>query len=417
MVRFLHTADWQIGMPANFLGPEARARYAAARVDVIRRLGKVAADQGCDFVLVCGDVFDTNQLRPQTVRRALDALRDVPVPVYLLPGNHDPLNDVSVFSSSVFTQEAPDHVHVLDAPGPVAVAPGVELVAAPWLTKFPDVDLVGQALDQLPPGPAPQGTVRIVVGHGIVDELDRSSGRNPARIATAPLMQGLASGRIHYVALGDRHSRTEVAGTAAIHYSGAPEPTSDREVLPGDVLVVEIDPDREQPVRVRSHHVASWTFSVQTHRVDSDADLQALDQALSALPDKDRTVVQLELTGTLTVAGFATLEEIRQRHRDRLGALIERDQHRDVVVVSDEHEWSQIGLRGFLASAVEEIRVLAERGPATRPDDQQPLNGEDETEPEVATGRTPFQPDLPDDEESARDALALLYRLTSGGVR
>lgn len=407
-MKFLHTSDWQIGMTRHFLAGEAQARFAAARVDVIGRLGRVAADQGCEFIVVAGDVFESNQLTAQTVRRALEALRHVPVPVYLLPGNHDPLDAMSVYTSDVFRDEAPAHVHVLDRPGVHEVAPGVEIVAAPWHGKHPDRDLVAEALAEVPVGPAQEGVVRIVVGHGAVDVLDPDR-RSSASIATAPLVEALEEGRVHYVALGDRHSRTQVA-EAAIHYSGAPEPTDYRETQPGDVLVVELEPGAS--VRVTPHHVGTWTFRDVRQQVGSTSDIEALDAQLSTLPDKDRTVVRHALQGTLTVGQHARLEAVLDKHGDLLAALVPWSRHQDLAVVSDEQEWAELGLGGFLGTAVEEIRGLAEHVPDGAPGlDAEP--GEAFEEP---GDRVPFQPGREDDEESARDALALLYRLTRGGA-
>lgn len=438
MVRFLHTADWQVGMTRRFLSAEAQARFSQSRVDVIRRLGRVAQDQGCDFVVVCGDVFESNQLTPQTVRRALEAMREVPVPVYLLPGNHDPLDAMSVLTSPVFREEAPPHVHVLTETGLHEVAPGVELVAAPWRSKHPGRDLVGEALTGLGQGSAPPvGTVRIVVGHGAVDELDPDR-RNPATIATGPLRSALEEGRIHYVALGDRHSRTQVAGTPAIHYPGAPEPTAWREEAPGDVLVVDVEPGTG--ARVTPHHVGTWSFHLVGAHLGSDDDLDELDARLSALPDKDRAVVRLVLSGELTVAQHARLDELCARHRDTLAALDQWARHTDLAVLDDDADWADLGLGGFLASAVEEIRAFArpvgpvpggEAGGVPGATGAVPLSAgtadaQDGPDPDGVPvdgaadddvmGREVFRPGRNDDEGSARDALALLYRLTRGGA-
>ncbi|WP_029202349.1 metallophosphoesterase family protein [Ornithinimicrobium pekingense] len=428
MVRFLHTADWQIGMTRRFLSSEAQPRFSQSRVDVIRRLGRVAQDQACAFVVVCGDVFESNQLTPQTVRRALEALRSVPVPVYLLPGNHDPLDAMSVYTSAVFREEAPEHVHVLDGPGPHRVAPGVELVAAPWGSKHPGRDLVAEALSVVDQGPAPAGTVRVVVGHGAVDELDPDR-RNPASISTGPLRAALDEGQIHYVALGDRHSRTQVGDRPGIHYSGAPEATAWREERPGDVLVVEVEPGAE--VRVTPHHVGTWSFHLVQERLGSDADLDALDARLRALPDKDRAVVRLALRGELTVAQHARLEEVCARHRDTLAALDQWGRHTDLAVLDDGTDWEDLGLGGFLATAVEEIRASArpvggavdEDGAEAEAEAEGAGLGVGEDRPGLEeerrgeeAAREPFRPGRDDDETSARDALALLYRLTRGGV-
>ena len=132
MVRFLHTADWQLGMTRHFLGAEAQPRFSAARVEVIRTIGALAVQESCSFVVVCGDVFETNHVERQVVVRALDAMAATPgVTFFLLPGNHDPLDASSVFRSPTFVAHRPANVVVLDSPLPVPVAPGVELVPAP----------------------------------------------------------------------------------------------------------------------------------------------------------------------------------------------------------------------------------------------------------------------------------------------
>ena len=122
--RFLHTSDWQLGMTRHFLSEGAQERFSQARFDAIRSLGRIAAEEHCQFVLVCGDTFESNQVDRRTVARALEALRDVPVPVYLLPGNHDPLNAASVIRSSIFIERKPDHVHVIENANPIPVAEG-----------------------------------------------------------------------------------------------------------------------------------------------------------------------------------------------------------------------------------------------------------------------------------------------------
>ena len=54
-MRFLHTADWQLGMTRHFLEGEAQPRYAAARRDAVAALAGVAAETQAEFVVVAGD--------------------------------------------------------------------------------------------------------------------------------------------------------------------------------------------------------------------------------------------------------------------------------------------------------------------------------------------------------------------------
>jgi len=46
-MRFLHTADWQLGMTRHFLNGEAQPRYSAARRDAVAGLGALARAREC----------------------------------------------------------------------------------------------------------------------------------------------------------------------------------------------------------------------------------------------------------------------------------------------------------------------------------------------------------------------------------
>src|SRR3954463_6214170 len=164
-MRFVHTADWQLGMTRYFLNGEAQPRYSAARRDVVAGIGPLAENAGAEFVVVAGDVFEDNQLAPRDVSLSLEAIRAIGLPVYLLPGNHDPLDAASVYTSPLFIAECPENVTVLDRARVHDVRPGLQIVAAPWCSKKPTSDLVSEVLHGL----SADGVTRIVVGHGGVD--------------------------------------------------------------------------------------------------------------------------------------------------------------------------------------------------------------------------------------------------------
>src|SRR6202046_5474773 len=156
-MRFVHTADWQLGMTRHFLAGEAQPQYSAARRHARPGLGQLAARVGAEFVVVAGDVFEDNQLAPKVISQSLEAMRAIGIPVYLLPGNHDPLDASSVYTSALFTAECPANVHVLNRPGVHEIRPGLQIVAAPWRSKRPTTDLVADVLDGLPGAGGPPG--------------------------------------------------------------------------------------------------------------------------------------------------------------------------------------------------------------------------------------------------------------------
>ncbi|MGV0853383.1 metallophosphoesterase family protein [Mycolicibacterium phlei] len=381
-MRFVHTADWQLGMTRYFLNGEAQPRYSAARREAVVTLGAVAAEAGAEFVVVAGDVFEHNQLAPREVSQSLEAMRGVGLPVYLLPGNHDPLDASSVYRSALFTSECPANVTVLDRAGVYEVRPGLELVAAPWTSKNPTSDPVAGVLEDLPA----DGTARIVVGHGGVDIFVPDKDR-PSLIRLAALEAAIARGAVHYVALGDKHSRMQVGSTGRIWYSGSPEVTNydDIEADPGHVLVVEVDEaDPAHPVRVEPKRVGRWRFVTLRRAVDTNRDIADLDINLDQLPDKERTVVRMVLTGSLTVTDKATLDACLDRYARLFAALRVDEKQSEIAVLPADGEFDDLGIGGFAAAAVDEL---------------------------VATARSDGA-----DADDARAALALLLRLADRGA-
>ncbi|CDO89995.1 DNA repair exonuclease [Mycobacterium triplex] len=377
-MRFLHTADWQLGMTRHFLAGDAQPRYSAARRDAVAGLGALATEVGAEFVVVAGDVFEHNQLDPKVIGQSLEAMRAIGIPVYLLPGNHDPLDAASVFTSALFTRECPDNVVVLDSAGPHQVKPGLEIVAAPWRSKAPTTDLVAEVLDGLE---SPDAVTRVLVAHGGVDVLDPDRDK-PSLIRLAGLEEALARGAIHYAALGDKHSLTQVGESGRVWYSGSPEVTNfdDVESNPGHVLVVDIDETNR--VTVTPRHVGCWRFVTLHRQVDTGRDITDLDLNLDLMTEKDRTVVRLALTGSLTVTDRAALDACLDRYARLFADLRTWDSHTDLAVIPADGEFTDLGIGGFAAAAVEEL---------------------------VATARG-------DDGDSAADAqaaLALLLRLTA----
>jgi DNA repair exonuclease SbcCD nuclease subunit len=372
-IRFLHTADWQLGMRRHFLDQEALPRFMQARIDAISTMAGLAKSEGCAFVVACGDVFDSNHVDRRTLRRSLEALATVPCPVYLLPGNHDPLDAGSIYKSDEFASHKPPNVRLLDTNQPVEAAPGVALLGVPWLTKTPRRDLVAEACAKLE---VANDTRRICAAHGMVDSLspDRD---DPALISKVAMESAVNGNLVHYFALGDRHSATEVG--PRIWYSGAPEATDYREDEAGKALVVELTEDECHVVK---HPVGRWRFETETFEFSSGDDVDAAARRLEAMTDKGHTILKLTLKGALNLKAKARLDNVLEEAGDLFGALEVWARHTDLMVLPDNLDFESLGLAGFARSAALELK-------------------------EMATGEG-------DEARVARDALALLYRTMMG---
>ena len=372
-IRFLHSSDWQLGVTRRFLSEDAQARWSAARFDAVRRLGEVAAEERCEFVVVAGDLFESNQVDRRTVARACEALAAIRLQVFLLPGNHDPLDAGSVFRSPTWAARKPAHVQVIEELGrPVEVRPGIEVAGAPWTSKRPLRDLVAAAAHQLVPH---GGGLRILVAHGVVDTLSPDP-HDPAAIRVSDAERAIADGRFHFLALGDRHSLASVGASGRIWYSGTPEAYDFQEDNPGNALIVDVGPDEVVTI---PRHVGEWRFLEERAEVSSTEEIEALARHLESLADKERTILRLGLRGTLTLRQRARLDEIVDHAGDLLAAVIRSESSSELAVLPDDSDFTDLTLAGFAAAAVEKLRSQAA------------ANGTDAT--------------------VARDALALLLRL------
>ena len=371
--RFMHTSDWQLGVTRQFLNDDTQARWAEARFEGIRNLGRIAKEERCEFIVAAGDIFESNQVDRRTVLKACEAMAGIAVPVYLLPANHDPLDAGSVFNSKPWRDRRPAHVHVLDVAGQAReVRPGVEVIGAPWTSKRPLTDLVAAAAAGLQPE---SGVLRVMVGHGAVDQLSPNPD-NPAMIRVADAERSLQAGRYHYLALGDRHSLTSIGTSGRIFYSGTQEAYDFDEADPGKVLIVDL---RADGVTATPRLNGVWRFLAHEAQISTMEDVEALARHLDAMRDKERTIIKLGLVGTLGIQAHVRLEEVEEHARELFAAVVRSGSRSELVVMPDGADFENLTLAGFAASAVEKLRAQARGEGAQR--------------------------------EQAADALALLVRL------
>jgi len=353
VIRFLHTSDWQLGMTRRFLSEEAQARYTQARFDAIRTMGRIAKEKQCQFILVCGDSFESNQVDRKTVARAIEALKEVSVPVYLLPGNHDPLNAASVYRSSTFIEKKPAHVHIIEDTAPVQVGEGFELVGAPWMSKRPNGNPIVDLLNALPPA----GSIkRICVGHGIIDIFTPDKEAENV-IEVSKLEAAISKGKIHFIALGDRHSLTKVGSGDRIWYSGTPESTDFCEDHSGFCQIVKMDGDDVTTEEVK---IGQWRFIEELVDLNTEDDVESLRKKLESIPNRERAVVKLDLKGSLTLSLHGVFQSHLLAAKDVLaGSVINED---NFLVIPNDTDFTNLGFSGFADATVKRLRDKIDQG-------------------------------------------------------
>jgi DNA repair exonuclease SbcCD nuclease subunit len=339
-------------------------------------LGELANLHKASFIVVAGDVFESNQLSRQTVSRTLDALEALPVPVFLLPGNHDPVNASSIFLTEEFINSS-DHIIVLydTKPRLVPGESGVEVVGAPWRTKHPSSDLCAELTAALEPS---SSILRIAVCHGQVDTLSPDKSR-PEIIDLATAEAAIRDGKIHYLALGDRHSVTDVGASGKIWYSGAPVATDFDEIEPNKALLVELNQNGN--CELKQLDVGNWTFIVDQNDINTDEDFEQIRAFVTGLPNKACTVLKIGFTGTINLAIAAKLDELFEAQAESFASIRRRERTTNLAILPDELDQDSLSLNGYAKDTWDELLESAAH------------------------------------DESARDALRLFYRLSQRGER
>lgn len=357
MARFIHTADWQLGLRVRFIPGDAGAVVRDARLRTVRRIGRLAADEKADFVVVAGDVFEHHGLSPATLRKTFDALADYPCPVYLLPGNHDPLTPDSLYESAVWTREAPPQARVLISTEPVEAPGGAWLLPCPLVQRHTLEDTT----EHLTPDFGPQGVVRVGVAHGGIREILEPLVDDEAKLNNVIRRDAATAGALDYLALGDWHSLLQAGDRT--WYSGAPEATRFKERDPGQVLVVDVPAPGAAPTVV-PHPVATQRWVQHQASVSAPEDLTSLDAFFEGLQEKQDTLVELFLEGTVDATTHAALCALLARQSDRLCWMRRRDDK--LAVLLRDADLDAIATDGWVRQVIDDLRPRAAGDEAAR---------------------------------------------------
>lgn len=347
-IRLLHTADWQIGKGFGRVPGDRGAVLRDQRLRTVRHLGELAREHAVDAVLVAGDVFDSNALSDDTLRRTMEALQGFDGPWVLLPGNHDAWLAESVWQRIERLRARPAHVHFTPAGEPIVLAEGrLAVLPAPLARRHEPRDLTAW----FDAAETPDGAVRVGLAHGSVTNRlpEGATAHNPVADDRAD------AARLDYLALGDWHGTLEIAPRT--WYAGTPETDSFRSADPGHALLVTL-PAPGSPPGVERLDTTYFHWAERRLTLAGREDIARIDDALDALPTSpDRAVIRLALGGSLPVDARADLDEALARWQARVHYLRVEDEA--LVTEVDEAAIAALAGAGFVGAAVE--RLLAQR--------------------------------------------------------
>ncbi len=303
MIRFLHSADWQLGARFRQFGSRGVA-LREARLATLKRALALAEERAVDAFLIAGDLFEDNQVGESLAAAVVELFRGHPAaPIFLLPGNHDPFTGPdSVWQRKAFLN-APAHVHVLAQAGVTDLGGGAFLLASPLHQKLSTTD-PSRKLDELA-ACVPAGAIKIGITHGAL-AIEGKHQPNDFPIA----LDAASRAGLDYLALGHWHNWLADIDGGRIVMPGTPEPDQFSNDACGRVALVEIDAPGSAP-RVEPVPVATLAWKALTFDfLAAEASRAGLEQSLTALgSNADRTVLRVTLTGTASPGALAEIRD------------------------------------------------------------------------------------------------------------
>lgn len=351
-MKFLHTADWQIGMKAVHVGYAAQ-RVRDERFAAAERVVTVAKDNHVDFILLAGDTFEDNGVPRVTIQRIADILNSAGVPIYVIPGNHDPSVPGSVWEHPAW--EAAPNITVILKEEPIQIQGGT-LFPCPVFEKYSSRDPTDWINGSEIKG------ISVGIAHGTVEGIHQEE-------PEYPIPRDAAERRgLDYLALGHWHSVTtyeDDEGAIRMAYSGTHEPTRFGERDSGNVLIVEIPDDGGHPVVTRiTSRGLEWLMIEE--KILQSKEFQNLRKRIEGIKNPDSALLDLHVQGLLAAADWGEVLQLQEIVESRF--LFGRVELSLLRPSPDDESWVSTLPAGILRQAGTRLKELSDPGyPGERP--------------------------------------------------
>ena len=286
MIKILHGADFHLDSAFSSLKPEQAAQRRKEQRLALSRLKE--ACEGCDIVLLAGDLFDSAHIYTDTLDALKGFFSSLPAEVFIAPGNHDYLAQGSPYLTEkwgenvhIFTSPQVEKVHIArlncDVYGAAFTAPEMSALLEGFHVEDPSA-------------------VNLMVLHG---DLQAGSPYNPI------CPEEIAASGLDYLALGHVHTASvQSFGATTCAFSGCLMGRGFDECGEKGVLRVEVS---KKACKTEFLPLAPWKYEILTVVVGENP----LSSIRAALPeDTKNDCCRILLTGEAESIDIPSLEQI-----------------------------------------------------------------------------------------------------------
>jgi exonuclease SbcD len=356
--RFLHAAD--LHLDSRFAGlahlPQAiRSYLRESTFAALGRLVGVAIEQNVDFVVISGDVYDVTDASLQgqlRFREALDELGRHGIQVFLIHGNHDPLDGPRL------TAAPPDHVTVFGGsePGQAVArrrADGREVAVVSGIS-YPTAKVTENTSQRFSRQPG-SSLFHIALLHGNVDGDLQHETYSPCS------RKDLIGRGYDYWALGHIHKRSILHEHPPIVYPGNIQGRSIKETGPKGCYTVQVD--AEGATLLQFHELDSVRWQVREIPIEGLADEASLTRAVeNAVEDIREETPQLMSVVRFRLTGRGDIHKVLAE-KGAADDLLSELQRRETVRAERREYGGLVWTEGFSVEtglAIDRERLLGE---------------------------------------------------------
>lgn len=264
MLKILHTSDIHIGTPFGWLGERASDSRKQIK-KTFENIVSLAIEKEVNVLIITGDIFDSpfpSEINKLFYRDLLFKLSDNGIKTVILPGNHDRLEDGSVFTHNELYQNDPN-IFIFDSEEKKSI-PIDEFEVTFFAnttthqkSKLSPLKGLKEIIEES------NSKIKIVMAHGSV-EMGFDSSNYPIS------KEDINSLGVNYLALGDWHSYLDVStSNQKAIYAGSPELVEWNQTNSGYVVFVEIDEGKTKTERIKIGKRNFETLDIDLETVNS----------------------------------------------------------------------------------------------------------------------------------------------------
>lgn len=281
-MKFIHTADIHLGKSFSFLGDKG-SLLRDAQMETLEKIADLAQSESVDFVIIAGDLFESNEVSSRLVRKTAEILKSInPIPVLVSPGTHDLLDEGSVYRRKEF--QGPN-IKVFGIDGTLINVKDAAIHGRANDTKQGSVHPLIELRSD------PKAKFNIAVIHASV-EIEGKANPYDYLVST----KEIATSGMDYIALGHWHRMNEFStkGVTA-WYCGSPEATKfDEADKAGHILLVDLG----KKITVESKKVGQYEWVDKIIDVSTTPPGDLLNSEIEKIKG-EKMLLRLQLTGTL----------------------------------------------------------------------------------------------------------------------